>query len=452
MGYVFSLTPGLLRSRSMSTSPLPDVSKVPALPSRRAVLLVLLCVSMVGPFSTNMYLPSMSDMTQVFGVGVSTVQSTVSVYALGLAVGVLFYGPLSDRFGRRPILLTSLVIYFVASVACALANSIDVLIAARFIQAIGACGGGNIGRAIVRDAFSRTEISRVLSYMASAVAIAPAVAPIIGGYLHLNFGWYASFVVMAAFGATLFSLSFAVLKETNRHKNSQATHLAYISRNARSLLGDRTYLANAMVIGLTFGAMFSYTSNSSFIFIDILKLDAADYGHTFMVVAACYLAGALLGARFSPLWGPRRMVTIGLTVSILFTSVAAGLAAAGIQTVWTVLPFAGAQFFACALVQPNGQAGAITPYPRMAGTASSLLGFSQMVFGATVSYLVSVMFEGTTRPLMYTMVTCSLLALVIWLTVLPGKPNACRGKPDEGKATDALPPVLWEPRKKAERP
>lgn len=401
------------------------------LPSRRALFLLLLCMSVVGPFSNSIYLPSMSDMTQVFGVSVSTIQLTVSSYALGLAVGILFYGPLSDRFGRRPILLMSLGIYFIASVACTLSNSIDVLIAGRFVQAIGACGGGSIGRAIVRDAFDRTEIPRVLSYMASAVAISPALAPILGGYLHLHFGWSASFVLLAVFGAVLFVLAFVILKETNQYKNPQATNLAYISRNGRKLLGDRNYLANAMVIGLTFGAMFIYTSNSTFIFIDILKLSVTDYGHTFMVVAVFYLAGALFGARFSPRWGARRMVTIGIGVAVLFSLAAAGLAAGGIQTVWTVLPFAGAQFFATALVQPNGQAGAITPYPRMAGTASSLLGFSQMIFGASASYLVSVVFEGTTRPLMYMMLACSVLSLIIWLTVLPKTPPACGDFPDD---------------------
>lgn len=380
---------------------------------------------MIGPFSSNMYLPSLSSMTAVFGTTVSTVQLTVSVYALGLAAGILVYGPLSDRFGRRPVLLASLAIYLGASVACAFAPDIEFLIAARFVQAFGACGGGNLGRAIVRDSFDRSEIPRILSLMASVLSLAPAVAPIVGGYLQEHLGWQSTFMVMAIMGATILLSAALFLEETNRNKNPAATSIVCIYHNARTLLTNRCYLGNALVAGLSFGALFSYSSNSAFVFIDVLHLSAREYGHTFMALAGSYFTGALLGARMSVRLGASRMVPLGLAISVGAISTGCILAWGGWMSIWTVLPIGCLQYFANALIQPSSQAGAITPFPRMAGTASSLLGFSQMAFAAGISWLISAQFDHTTRPLLSMMLLCATLALLVWLFVLPRSELAC---------------------------
>ncbi|GEO80097.1 multidrug effflux MFS transporter [Pararhodospirillum oryzae] len=380
-------------------------------------LLVLLLIGMVamGALSTDMYLASLPDMTRIFNTDVSTVQMTLSVFAIGMAVGMLAYGPLSDRFGRKPVVIVSLVFYLGASLGCMLAPDIDTLIVARFIQALGACGGGVIGRAIVRDIWGRDGAAAMLSHMASAMALAPALAPIVGSFLHVSFGWKASFVVMAAFGGLLALLTAVVLSETNHHKDPSATDPTQILFNTRALLGDRCFMGHALVVAFAFGGLFSYLSGASFIIIDILGVDPGHFGFTFLAVAGAFLVGAQGGARFTRRLGTARMISIGVGIALVSSITGAVLAWAGIASLASVLPCVAGQFLACALIMPNGQAGGLGPYPRLAGTASSLMGFLQMGVGALAGYMVGAFHDATTRPLMTTLVVCSVAAALSWI-------------------------------------
>lgn len=171
---------------------------------------ILTALVAFGPLSTDMYLPSLPAMKAEFGASVSDVQLTLSIFLAGFAVSQLLYGPLSDRFGRRPILIFGIFAYGIASVACFLATSIEMLIVARFFQAFGACSGPVLGRAIVRDVFGQDRAAQVLAYMGSAMALAPAVAPLAGGYLQVWFGWQASFVFLAGFAFLLVLLVFSL--------------------------------------------------------------------------------------------------------------------------------------------------------------------------------------------------------------------------------------------------
>lgn len=392
----------------------------------RTLPVTILLVGMValGPLSTDMYLPSLPDMTRVFGASVSTVQLTLSVFAIGLAAGMLMYGPLSDRFGRRPVVIVGLILYFVTSAACMVAPSIDALIVGRFFQAIGACSGGVLGRAIVRDVYGRHGAARMLSYMSSAMALAPALAPILGGWLHETFGWHAPFGVMAGVGGLLALLSLVLLRETNPYRDPSALAPVQIGRNFATLIRDRHFLGHALVVASAFGGLFSYISGSSFVVIEILGVEARHFGYTFFFVAGSYLVGALWGGRVTQRVGTTRMVTWGLMIAAAFAGIGVALAWSGVETLWSVLPPVCGHFFACAFIMPNGQAGAIGPYPRMAGSASSLVGFLQMAIGAVAGYAVGLFFDGTTRPLMTVLALSTLLGAVAWvLLVRPHRPD-----------------------------
>jgi MFS transporter, DHA1 family, multidrug resistance protein len=172
-------------------------------PRSTGVAALLTGLVALGPLSTDLYLPSLPSFTGVFHTDVARVQLTLSVFLLGFAVSQLIYGPLSDRFGRVPMLLGGLTIYLVASWACVFSTSIEALIVARFFQALGGCCGPVLGRAIVRDVYGTEQAARVLAYIGSATALAPAIGPILGGYLHVWFGWKASFYTLATIGALL---------------------------------------------------------------------------------------------------------------------------------------------------------------------------------------------------------------------------------------------------------
>lgn len=373
----------------------------------------------LAPLSTDMYLASLADMVRVFGTDVATVQLTLSAFAVGMALGMLVYGPLSDRFGRRPVLIVSLVFYSVASVACVLAPDIGTLIGARFVQALGACGGGVIGRAIVRDVWGREGAARMLSHMASAMALAPALAPIVGSYLHVSQGWQANFWVMAGAGAVLALVSALMLRETNEHRSPSATDPLVLLANTRTLLGDRGFLAHALVVAFAFAGLFSYLSGASFVMIDVLGVAPENFGYTFLAVALTYLVAAQAGARLTHRLGTGRLIDIGLGLGVVSAGIGAALAWAGISTLGSVLPVACGQFLACALIMPNGQAGALGPYPRIAGTASSLMGFLQMAVGASAGALVGLLHDGTPRPLMSAFAVSALLGLVVWRSLRP---------------------------------
>lgn len=409
-------------------------------PRSLPISLLLVGIVALGPLSTDMYLPSLPDMTRVFNTSVSTVQLTLSVFAVGLALGMLVFGPLSDRFGRRPVVIAGLVLYFGTSVACLLAPDIETLIVARFFQAFGSCSGGVLGRAIVRDVYGRDGAARMLSYMASAMALAPALAPILGGYLHVTLGWQANFGVMALAGGMLAVLALVMLRETNVHMDPTALAPLQIGRNFLTLIQDRVFVGHALVVASAFGGLFTFISGSSFVVIDILGVDAQHFGYAFMGIAGSFMVGSLWSGRTGHRFGSSRLIAWGLIIATTASSIGLALAWAGVETLWSVLPLVAGHFFACAFLLPNGQAGAIGPYPRMAGAASSLVGFIQMSVGALAGAAVGVFFDGTTRPMMTVLFVCCLLGVVAWLGLV--RPVARRIPAVPPAPAEAEPPHL----------
>ena len=362
-------------------------------------LLLLVGLVACGPMSTDLYLPSLPSLTRVFATDVPQVQLTLSVFITGFAVAQLILGPLSDRFGRRPVLLGGFALFFAASIGCTLAPSIEALILGRFLQALGACAGPVVGRAIVRDVYPRDEAARVLSSMASAMALAPAVAPFLGGALQAAFGWRSNFAALVVFSLALLVLGWRILEETNHHPDRNALSPAAMLETYVTLLKDRSFLLSTLTLSFAFGAMFSFISGSSFVIIDLLGLAPQNFGFCFLAVVAGYMLGSFAAARLTRRIGLERMIGIGTLVGVVAGVVLLGLAAARVQTVIAVvLPVAGI-FMANGLVLPNGTAAALAPHPRIAGSASALLGFIQMGFGAAAGRLVGLFYDGTTLPM-----------------------------------------------------
>jgi DHA1 family bicyclomycin/chloramphenicol resistance-like MFS transporter len=378
---------------------------------------MLIALTAFGPMSIDLYLPSMPDLTRVFNADISRVELTLSVFLVGFAVAQLIYGPLSDRYGRRPVLLVALAIYAIASLFCLTAQSIEMLIAGRFLQSLGACCGPVLSRAILRDSFPREQVARVMASLATVMAVAPAVAPMIGGNLHALFGWQANFVLLAVFGVLVWVLTWKMLPETNRHLNLNALSPMGLLDNYLTLLRDRTFLGYSLTVSFCFGSLFSFISGSSFVLIDILKVAPQHFGYCFAVAVLGLMSGSFLSSRIGHKIGLERMVKLGTLLALGSGLLMFGLSLAGIDTVVTVVGPVVGVYIAAGMILPNSSALAISPHARIAGSASAL-GFLQMAVASLSGWVVGYLHNGTTLAMAGVMAACTLLAaLVRWKMV-----------------------------------
>ena len=357
---------------------------------------------MLQPLSTDLYLASLPSLATVFGVPASTVQLTLSMFVAGFGGAQLVIGPLSDRYGRRPVLLAGLSLYVVASLLCAAAPGIDLLIVARFLQALGCCSAIIIARAIVRDAYAPSDSARVIARASSWLSLAPLLGPILGSYLQVTFGWRAAFVAHSILGACLLAAVYLRLPETNVHKNPRATELSGLIHNFGVVLGAREFWANALPGALSYGAIFAFISGSSLVLIRVLNVPTAWFGYCFAFGVSGYLGGTIVCRRLLPKFGQAMTQRIGSTMSL-----AAGalfLAAVGFGAVhWTLV--VGAMFLtmgAHGINFPVAQSGSVTPFPQQAGTAAGLMGALAMAVAFLVGSVVGATFNGTLYPLALT--------------------------------------------------
>jgi DHA1 family bicyclomycin/chloramphenicol resistance-like MFS transporter len=368
-------------------------------PNGLAITALLTAVVALGPISTDLYLPSLPGLLRHFDADVAEVQLTLSVFLIGLAVGQLVYGPLSDRFGRRPVLIGGMLIYVAASIACALAPSVPALIAARLVQAIGACAGPVVCRAVVRDVHGREGAARILSYMGAAMALAPALGPILGGYVEAWLGWRANFAILCIYGAVGLALTMAFLPETAPHKGEPGGGLDAALRGYLGLLGQRVYIGFVLSCSLAYGGIFCFISGSSFVFVDIIGLPPQRYGLCFGAIVLGYILGTLTGGRMTRRLGVEHMVKTGGLISavgglgLVASVLAFGATIPGIL-VPTILYMVGTGF-----VLPNAMAGAIGPFPRIAGSAAALLGFVQMGLAALGGAVIGHLANGSAIPM-----------------------------------------------------
>lgn len=392
----------------------------PTGPSAPPPTLLLVALTAVAPMSIDLCLPSLPEMTRVFGAQVSQVQLILSVFIGGFAVAQPIYGPLSDRFGRRPVLLGGMAVYLAASLFCLAAPSIEALILGRFLQALGGCAGPVLARAIVRDLYPRNHAARVLSTMASAMALGPAIAPFLGGNLQAWFGWRANFVVLVLLGAATLVAGWSLLAETNRHRDPRALDPATILDNYRRLLGDRLFLGYSLTLSFAFGGLFAFISGGAFVLIDVLGVTPRLFGFSFVPAALGFMAGSFTGSRLTQRVGLERLVRLGVGLGLAGGLVLAGLALGGVQTVVAVMAPICVVFFSTGLVLPNGTAAALSPHPNIAGSASALVGCLQMATGAAAGWLVGHLHNGTTLAMAGVICAMQLAAAMVHWRLLRG--------------------------------
>jgi DHA1 family bicyclomycin/chloramphenicol resistance-like MFS transporter len=364
---------------------------------------------MLQPLSTDLYLASLPHLATDFGVTPATVQQTLSLFVIGFGVAQLVSGPLSDRFGRRPVLLSGLGVYIAASLACALAPSLNLLIIARFVQAIGCCTAAVVARALIRDAFTPTEGAKVMAKASSLLSLAPIIGPVLGGYLQVWFGWRAAFFFHTFFCIALAVAAWRLLKETNLHRNPDAVRPRNLIAGYRRIASADFFWAYTLPGALSYAAIFTFISGSSFVLINVLGVPTDIYGYCFAFGVSGYLIGTLVCRRLLSSIGLVRTLTVGTALSLFSGLLFAALVLAGIEH-WTVV--VGCLFLtmgAHGINFPCAQTGAVAPFPREAGAAAGLLGFCTMCAALMTGTWVGMSHDGTLMPLALTSASIGVL-------------------------------------------
>ncbi|WP_417532014.1 Bcr/CflA family multidrug efflux MFS transporter [Marinobacter lipolyticus] len=378
----------------------------------------------LGPLATDMYLPALPQIGSDFSTGTDQVQLTLSLYMLGFALAQLICGPLADRFGRKPIMIGGFLLFALASVGCALATNIETLMLCRFLQALGGSAGPVLGRAAIRDIYTPREAARIMAILASIMALAPAIAPTIGGFLVSGLGWASIFIVLAGYALVMAVVVTFGIPEPMRPEYRQPLRLCSLLRNYRTIATDISFLGYTLTNALIFSGLFAFLSGSSFVLIDFLGVEPEHFGLFFACIVVGYVTGNLTAVRLGSRLVPDQILVRGLTVAVVGGSIMAGLAIAEIYTVWAVILPQALFMVGVGMVLPQTMAGAMANFPQMAGSASALFGFSQMAVAAIAGALVGHLHDGTSLVMATIIAASAAAALASYLVLVQRHPAA----------------------------
>lgn len=386
----------------------------------KPLIILLAAVSALGPSSMQILLPALPIIRSTYSVSSEVAQLTLSLSMLAIAIGTLFFGPMSDKYGRKPIMLLGLSITIVGSVACWMANSIEWLIVGRFIQAFGGAVGLVLARAIVRDVYGAEEAARVIATLVMVMVVLPMLSPALGGELIARFGFHSVFVVTAVM--CVFILAFLsyklpeTLEEPVPFEGVRAMILTYFS-----LFKSRIFCGYAFCVTFVSVVFFSFIAAAPEIMVSVLKRPATEYGYYFIIIPAGFMTGNYVARHFNKSLGLDRLIALGAGIGVTGICLALLLQLLGFhQPLALFLPIALATF-GNGITLPNAQAAAINEFPKLAGSASGLTGFLQMGFSAVAAQFVAVIYNGTVYPLLLLMLSASVASLLFFRWGLANK-------------------------------
>ncbi len=386
---------------------------------RRKVIILLGSLSAIGPFSVDMYLPGFGAIARDLSTSVAAVGFSLTSYFVGISLGQLIYGPLTDRFGRKPPLVAGLGIYFAATLACLLSPTITWLVSARLLMALGACVGMVVSRAVVRDLFPVRESASIFSTLILVIAVSPVLAPSVGGYVTANFGWRVIFLILGLFSFALALVVWMSLPESKAPDRLVSLRLPDIVKRYYRVARKPTFGRFAVASGLASGGMFAYIAGAPFTFMNVLGLNQTQFGWAFALNAAGLVAGSQINRlalrRFDALQIARSCVVVQVAAGLCLT-VAAASGSASLPVMYLLL----ITFMFCAgMANPDTTALALEPFIENIGSASALLGSVQMVTAAlatgAVSLLADIFSGGGSLPMTITILFCSSASLVLLL-------------------------------------
>ena len=391
-----------------------------------AGLIVVLLAMLLGlqPVTTDLYLPALPGLTNDLGALPSQAQMTLTALLLAFGISQLVWGPLSDRFGRRPVLLVGLAAYALASVGSALSTSMDTLIIWRTLQGAAMGAGVMCARAIVRDLYAPLEGATVMSKGLSGLAVIACMSPPLGGLLTALFSWHAAMLALAAFGVLAFALVAWRFEETLAAPKPDALHATQLLRTWGVIVRNPVFLAFSALTVCSYAGLFTFLATSSFVFIQVLGFSTTQYGFFVFLNALVYLCGTILCRRLIARFGVRRTVAIGGCLTLSAGAAMLGFEWAGIVSGWAIMLPMGLFMLGHGVHQPCGQSGAVGPFPLSAGAASALNGFLMMAVVFFVGKWLGAHMDGTAAPLVHGIAFWSaLIAASAWTLVQRYAPN-----------------------------
>ncbi len=383
-------------------------------------LIVLFLSLLLGlqPITTDLYLPALPTLTEGFGATLPQAQLTLTALLLAFGLSQLVWGPISDRYGRRPVLLWGLGAYVLASVVSTLAPTMELLIAARVLQGAAMGAGVMCARAIVRDLYKPVDGARMMSKGLTGLGVIACLSGPLGGLLSGWIGWRFALLALAVFGAATLALVVWRFKETIPQKNPKALQATNLLQTWGGIVRHPTFWSYSALSAASYGGLFTVLASSSFVFIDVLGVSRPAYGFIMSSVSLTYILGTLACRRLLPRFGVRRTVALAAGFTLAGGTLMGGFALAGVLNGWTIMGPFYLFMLAHGVHQPCSQSGAVGPFPYAAGAASALNGFLMALVSFIVGSVLGEVMDGTARPLMYGVCFWSVtIALTAWTLV-----------------------------------
>jgi DHA1 family bicyclomycin/chloramphenicol resistance-like MFS transporter len=413
-----------LSKPSMRDRPLPamsDRSSVPRLPSR-SFILALASIALIGPLAIHLFLPAIPSIKASLAVSDALAQLTFSISLLAMATSTLAYGSLADKHGRRPVLLSGVGLFLIGSAICVAADSIEILLVGRLVQAVGAGCGLTLVRTIARDAFGADRLVQAIAYFTMFYTLGPMLAPAIGGILIDAFGWRSIFVFALATGGLIAAATFIFIPET-RAKTTANELTVGLLLGYRMLFRDLRFTSFVFQTGFSSAAFMTLAAASSPLMQELLNRPAAEYGLYFLLVPAGFFLGNLVSGRVGRRMSNEAMVLNGAILSFSTVAVQSTLLLNGLTNPLTLFIPGFFITFAQGIALPYAQSGAMATVPKLAGTAAGIGVFIQFFVGGAATQLYGILADGTPRPMIFIMVVSSVLSLGVGIvpTVLASR-------------------------------
>ena len=378
------------------------------------IVFILGLLAMLMPLSIDMYLPALPVISAQFGVPAGSAQMTLSTYILGFALGQLFYGPMADSLGRKPVILGGTLVFAAAAVACALAQTIDHLIIMRFFHGLAAAAASVVINALMRDIYPKEEFSRMMSFVMLVTTIAPLVAPMAGGAVLVWFSWHVIFWILALAALLASAMIFFFIDETLPVERRQKFHIRTTIGNFASLFRHKRVLSYMLASGFSFAGMFSFLSAGPFVYIELNHVSPQHFGYYFALNIVFLFIMTIINSRFVRRGGALNMFRAGLWIQFVMAIWLVVSAFLGVGF-WALVVGVAAFVGCVSMVSSNAMAVILDEFPHMAGTASSLAGTFRFGIGAIVGALLSMATFTTAWPMLWAMAFCATSSILFYL-------------------------------------
>ncbi|MDA5604712.1 Bcr/CflA family multidrug efflux MFS transporter [Enterobacter sp. PI-10] len=378
------------------------------------IVFILGLLAMLMPLSIDMYLPALPVISAQFGVPAGSAQMTLSTYILGFALGQLFYGPMADSLGRKPVILGGTLVFAAAAVACALAQTIDHLIIMRFFHGLAAAAASVVINALMRDIYPKEEFSRMMSFVMLVTTIAPLVAPMAGGAVLVWFSWHVIFWILALAALLASAMIFFFIDETLPVERRQKFHIRTTIGNFASLFRHKRVLSYMLASGFSFAGMFSFLSAGPFVYIELNHVSPQHFGYYFALNIVFLFIMTIINSRFVRRVGALNMFRAGLWIQFVMAIWLVVSAFLGVGF-WALVVGVAAFVGCVSMVSSNAMAVILDEFPHMAGTASSLAGTFRFGIGAIVGAMLSMATFTTAWPMLWAMAFCATSSILFYL-------------------------------------